>query len=64
MLEARTTIVAGLLDGERRGPFERRKGAIDAAVGTVRVNERFGRDGGVSWDDPDDGTPTIYKTGD
>ena len=52
------------VDGERRGPFELRKDAIDAAVGTARVKERAGRDGEVSWDDPDDGTPTVYKSED
>lgn len=51
-----------IIDGERRGPFDQRQEAIDAAVGAVRINERLGRDGEVSWDDPDDGTPTVYKS--
>lgn len=51
-----------LLDGKRQGPFNTHEEAIQAATHEAKRNERAGTSSEVSWDDPDDGTPTVYKS--
>jgi hypothetical protein len=50
------------INGERRGPFPSKDGALQGAVAEAKIHELTGRKAEVSWDDPDDGTPTIYRS--
>ena len=50
------------IDGQRRGLFSSRDESIAHAVGAAKANERAGVRSEVSWDDPDDGVPTVYRS--
>ncbi|UXN75903.1 hypothetical protein N8D56_27315 (plasmid) [Devosia sp. A8/3-2] len=51
-----------LIDGGRQGPFETHDAAIAWAVEQAKIEERRGASAQVSWDDPEDGFPTVYKS--
>ena len=50
------------VDANRYGPYSKKDDALEAAVSHAKTRERSGRDGEVSWDDPNDGMPTVYRT--
>ena len=51
-----------LVDGRRQGPFVTHDEALKLATHQAKLNERTGTTAEVSWDDPDDGMPTVYKS--
>lgn len=51
-----------LLNGYRQGPFDTPDEALRSAVTEAKIHERSGNSAEVSWDDPDDGTPTVYRS--
>lgn len=53
-----------LMDGHRHGPFETHEEAIAGAVARAKQQENVGRKSEVSWQDPDDGNPTVYRSDD
>lgn len=57
------TAVSGGDDRTALGPFSSRDEAIAHAVDAAKATERADVRSEVSWDDPDDGAPAIYKSG-
>ena len=50
------------LDADRRGPYMNKNDAVAAAIERAKTEEHRGREGEVSWDDPADGMPTVYRS--
>lgn len=53
-----------LMDGHKYGPLETHEEGIAGAVARAKQQEHVARKSEVSWQDPDDGNPPVYRSTD